>query len=154
MRSRRRYTDRRQAYTTIQRRRARARHRNLDKEDNSISGMRWVEDLFRGSFHIVSGSGVSGIVFGEVRRAKMKDEIKTNVKILFLPFLSLFFLSFNLCTRQPSVHRNGKDFILLKLVFFDENSNITRNDASLTSDEYRKINNSTGNEFGFLLNEN
>lgn len=52
MRSRRRYTDRRQAYTTgamIQRRRARARHRNLDKEDNSISGMRWVEDLFRGS---------------------------------------------------------------------------------------------------------
>lgn len=59
VRSRRRYTDRRQAYTTgamIQRRRARARHRNLDKEDNSISGMRWVEDLFRGSFHIVSGS--------------------------------------------------------------------------------------------------
>ena len=95
-----------------------------------------------------------GIVFGEVRRAKMKDEINTNVNILFLPFLSLFFLSFNLRTRQPSVHRNGKDFILLKLVFFDENSNITRNDASLTSDEYRKINNSTGNEFGFLLNEN
>lgn len=52
-----------------------------------------------------------------------------------------------------TVGRNGKDFILLKLVFF-ENSNITRNDASLTSDEYRKINNSTGNEFGFLLNEN
>lgn len=158
MRSRRRYTDRRQAYTTgamIQRRRARARHRNLDKEDNSISGMRWVEDLFRGSFHIVSGSSsVSGIIFGEVRRAKMKDEINTNVNILFPPFLSLFFLSFNLRTRQPSVHRNGKDFILLKLVFFDENSNITRNDASLTSDEYRKINNSTGNEFGFLLNEN
>lgn len=52
-----------------------------------------------------------------------------------------------------TVGRNGKDFILLKLVSF-ENSNITRNGASLTSDEYRKINNSTGNEFGFLLNEN
>lgn len=61
------------------------------------------------------------------------------------------------------VYRNGKDFILL--LKFDEEkrigisllSNITRDDASLTNNEYRKMNNSTSgtrDEFRFLLNEN
>lgn len=55
------------------------------------------------------------------------------------------------------MYRNGKDFILL--LKFDEEkrigisllSNITRDDASLTNNEYRKMNNSTSGRVSFFI---
>lgn len=55
------------------------------------------------------------------------------------------------------MYRNGKDFILL--LKFDEEkrigisllSNIIRDDASLTNNEYRKMNNSTSGRVSFFI---
>lgn len=55
------------------------------------------------------------------------------------------------------MYRNGKDFILL--LKFDEEkrigisllSNIIRDDASLTNNKYRKMNNSTSGRVSFFI---